>query len=101
MSLPEQPCHSFSEFWPFYLAEHQHPINRWLHFIGTALLFPVLALGFTHSFLWWLALPFIGYGFAWTGHFLVEHNRPATFRYPLWSLLGDFRMFALMLTGKL
>ncbi len=101
MSLPEQPLQSFAEFWPYYLAEHQHPVNRWLHFAGTALLFPFLVLGLFHTYWWWLVLPLIGYGFAWTGHFFVEHNRPATFRYPLWSLLADFRMFFLMLAGKL
>ncbi len=101
MALPEQPLSSFRQFWPHYLAEHRHPLNRWLHFSGTLLLFPLAWLGFRDAALWFLLMPICGYGFAWAGHFLVEHNRPATFRYPLWSLLADFKMFFLMLTGKL
>ncbi|MCA9698388.1 MAG: DUF962 domain-containing protein [Myxococcales bacterium] len=50
----------------------------------------------------WILAGIVGaYAFAWVGHFKVEHNRPATFTYPLWSLLGDFRMWGLMATGKL
>ena len=34
----------------------------------------------------------LGYSFAWIGHFGFEKNKPATFIYPIFSLLGDFRM---------
>ncbi|MBO9667191.1 MAG: DUF962 domain-containing protein [Bdellovibrio sp.] len=93
---------SFKEFWPFYLQEHSHPTNRRLHFVGTLLVHFIIIYALVNE-LWialWL-LPAIGYGFAWVGHFIIEKNRPATFKHPLWSLIGDFKMFYLMCTGKL
>lgn len=93
---------SFAEFWPFYLQEHSHPTNRRVHFIGTLLVHLVLiyALFAQEWQLLWL-LPVLGYGFAWFGHFIIEKNRPATFKHPLWSLRGDFKMFYWILFGKL
>ena len=93
---------SFREFWPFYLQEHSHPVNRRLHFCGTFLVhLVVIAALVTRHAVWLGALPLIGYGFAWVGHFIVEKNRPATFTHPLWSLIGDFKMFYCMLLGRL
>ena len=93
---------SFADFYPYYLQEHQHPTCRKLHFIGSALVLIVLAIAlFTSKYkLLWL-LPVIGYGFAWVGHFMFEKNKPATFRYPFYSLMGDWVMFYQILTGKL
>ena len=86
---------NFSEFYPFYLQEHKNKTSRILHFIGTFLV--LLQLGVYTYILpnawFWLTLPLTGYGFAWVGHFFFEKNRPATFRYPLWSLRGDFTLF--------
>jgi hypothetical protein len=93
---------SFATFYPFYLTEHRNPTCRRLHFAGTFLvLLALLAITGTQSwsFLW--VLPVIGYGFAWMGHVFFEKNRPATFQYPLYSLMGDFRMFYEILTGRL
>lgn len=88
---------TFKAFWPFYLSEHQHPLNRRLHFIGTALaLLALLCFGVTRKKRFLFLAPFLGYGFAWVGHFKVEKNRPATFQYPLKSLRGDFQLFGLM-----
>lgn len=73
-----------------------------MHFVGTASVLLALAyVGATASWsILWL-LPLLGYGFAWAGHFFFEKNRPATFRYPLYSLIGDFVMFGQVLRGKL
>jgi hypothetical protein len=93
---------SFAEFWPFYLKEHSNPTNRRLHFTGTFLVHLILIFAVvTQQWVLLWILPFMGYGFAWVGHFLIEKNRPATFKHPLWSLMGDFKMFYLMLLGKL
>jgi hypothetical protein len=94
---------SFEAFWPYYLTEHALPSTRWIHWLGTNGLV-LIVLYFTLTLRpWWILLygPLCGYGFAWFSHFFVEKNRPATFTYPLWSLLADFKMWALMWTGRL
>lgn len=98
----EQRYQSFSEFYPFYLSQHQHPVCRRLHFVGSALILIVLGyILYSQHFIWLISLPIIGYGFAWVGHFAFEKNRPATFTYPLWSLMGDWKMFWQILTRQL
>jgi len=92
---------SYEEFWPYYVSEHALPSTRALHFAGTTLVLATFAAGVLVSAWWFLASPFAGYGFAWAGHFFCEKNRPATFTYPLWSLRGDFRMYRLMLLGRM
>lgn len=93
---------SFAEFYPYYLSEHADRTCRRLHFVGTSL---VIALAATAvlSGQWWMLwlLPLAGYSFAWVGHFFFEKNRPATFKYPFYSLLGDFVMYKDMLAGKI
>jgi hypothetical protein len=92
---------SFREFYPSYLAEHQDPACRRLHFAGSALVLLLAAAALaTRDWRWIVAIPLVGYGFAWIGHFFFEHNRPATFKYPLYSLLGDWVMFGDMLRGR-
>lgn len=92
---------SLKEFYPYYLTEHLDPVCRALHFIGTSLLFVLLAIAVylgNYSLLWFL--PVIGYSFAWVGHFFFEKNKPATFQYPFYSLASDFLMFWHLLIGK-
>ena len=94
---------SFKDFYPFYLGEHANLICRRLHFIGTSGIVVIAALVITQvlPLVWLWAIPVLGYGFAWVGHFLFEKNRPATFKYPFYSLLGDWVMYKDMLTGKI
>lgn len=89
-------------FWPFYLGEHRKKGNRTLHFIGSCVGLVCLALTVgTLNPAWILVGLVAGYGFAWTGHFFIEHNRPATFKHPIYSFLSDWRMFYCMLSRKI
>ena len=92
---------SFSDFWPFYVCEHSKPETRRLHFIGTSTIVPIIIFAiFVNPYIA-LLIPVSAYGFAWYSHFFIELNRPATFNYPLWSLMGDFKMFWLMCFRKM
>lgn len=93
---------SFSDFYPFYLSQHENRISRRLHVVGTSLTIMLLCSVLITRF-WYLLLllPCCGYGFAWVGHFFFEKNKPATFTYPLWSLLGDFVMLRDVVTKKI
>lgn len=91
---------TYKEFWPFYLREHANPRNRALHYLATIALFVLCGLSYVQADARLLILiPFVSYGLAWIGHFGIEHNTPATFKYPGWSLISDFRMFFVWLTG--
>lgn len=95
-------CNSFTEFWPHYVAEHRQPATRLLHLLGTSAGI-ACAVFFIALGRWWLfplgLVP--GYGAAWIAHFFIEKNKPATFQHPLWSFLGDYKMIAMMLAGKM
>ncbi|MGH9883820.1 MAG: Mpo1-like protein, partial [Pyrinomonadaceae bacterium] len=100
--MPAPEFKSFEEFWPYYVSEHSKPETRTLHAIGTtagmACALALIAKGK------WKLLPLAllpGYGAAWVSHFLIEKNKPATFDYPLWSFMGDYKMLSLMVSGKM
>jgi hypothetical protein len=93
---------TFREFYPFYLGEHSNRTCRRLHFVGSTLALVCLVLLLVTGNTWWILSALIaGYGFAWIGHFFFEKNRPATFRQPLYSLLGDWVMYKDILTGRI
>ncbi len=93
---------SFREFYPYYLQEHSNRTCRRLHFIGTSLVISIVLAAIGTGHLAWLwAIPVAGYGFAWVGHYGFEKNRPATFKHPFYSLLGDFVMYRDIWLGRL
>ena len=93
---------SFAEFYPLYLAEHRNRTCRRLHFVGSTLVLVCLALLFaTGRPILILAALLCGYGFAWVGHFAFEKNRPASFKRPLYSLMGDWVMYKDIWSGKI
>ncbi|MCL6271239.1 DUF962 domain-containing protein [Sansalvadorimonas sp. 2012CJ34-2] len=88
-----QRFQSFAEFYPYYLNEHSNPVCRNLHYIGSTLVLILLAYSLiTAQYRLLFLLPVVGYGFAWVGHFFFEKNKPATFKYPLYSFMGDWVM---------
>ena len=92
---------TFADFYPFYLSEHANRTSRRLHFAGTSIAL-VLLVAMVTTGIWWLALVALvqGYAFAWVGHFFFERNKPATFAYPLFSFMGDWRLWWEIMTGK-
>jgi hypothetical protein len=93
---------TYAEFWDFYVAEHSQPLTRLFHFAGTTLGLVLLVWIIKSGN--WLYFPLClvtGYAFAWFSHFVIEKNKPATFKYPLWSFISDYKMVFYMLTGRM
>lgn len=101
MGENEKKYKTLKDFYLYYLTEHQNTACRRLHFVGTGLvILSFFAFWFTFNWIFLAAIPFLGYGFAWVGHFFYEKNKPATFQYPGYSLASDFIMFWDLLRGK-
>ena len=99
--MTQKRYETFKEFYPFYLSEHSNKVCRLMHFIGTTLVLALLIYGIAtkqYKLLWFL--PVAGYGFAWIGHFVFEKNRPASFKQPFFSFIGDWVMYAQIWLGK-
>ena len=93
---------TYAEFWDYYVQEHSKPLTRMLHLIGTTLGIALLVFFIARGQWYFFPVFFVvGYGFAWFAHFVIENNRPATFQYPVWSFISDFKMISYMLTGRM
>jgi len=97
-----EPITTYRDFWPYYLREHAKPGTRAIHLLGTGLATLTLIALVATGRVWLIPVALAaGYGPAWISHFFVEKNRPATFTYPLWSLISDYRMAIAWMTGRL
>jgi len=92
---------SFAEFWPYYVRQHSRPATRLLHAIGSIVAVILFGVAFAVNLWILIAVPLVGYAFAWYAHFFVEHNKPATFGHPFYSLIADYRMLFLMMAGRM
>jgi len=100
--MSDKKYQSFKEFYPFYLSEHSNKTCRMLHVVGSSLVILIIIFSLiTAQYKLLILLPFIGYGFAWVGHYVFEKNTPATFKYPLYSFIGDWVMWWQHITFKL
>jgi hypothetical protein len=92
---------TFADFWPYYVRAHSRARTRVLHAIGSVLALVLLGSSFLTTLWMLVAVPIVGYSFAWYAHFFVEHNKPATFGHPFYSLAADYRMLFLMMAGRM
>ena len=98
----ENRFRTFADFYPFYLSEHTNRVSRRLHFVGTNISIALLVTALVTQTWWLLAAAIVqGYAFAWVGHFFFEHNKPATFKYPGFSFMGDCRLWWEIVTRKI
>lgn len=101
-SGPDRPIASYGQFWPYYLREHSRPATRSVHYFGTGMALLCLCAGLATGVWWLFPMALVaGYGPAWFAHYFVERNRPATFTYPVWSLVSDFKMAICWTVGRL
>jgi len=99
--MNDKAFRTFHDFYPFYLGEHANRTCRRLHFTGTSIAAVLLCAAVITQRWWLIGVAFLqGYAFAWIGHFFFEHNKPATFKYPWFSLLGDWRLWWDILSGR-
>ncbi len=98
----ERKIESYQEFWPFYLGEHSRSLTRLFHVFGTGSGLLLLVIAIITQTWWLLAVAAVcGYAFAWLSHWVIERNQPATFTYPWWSFVSDFKMLLYFCTGRL
>jgi len=102
LTMSRERITTFEEFWPFYVREHSKKTTRTFHFVGTTAVIGLVAYAAVRRKVWpLLVAPVAGYGPAWISHFFIEGNKPASFKYPLWSLKADFIMWSKIARGTM
>lgn len=100
--MQEQRYKTFNEFFPYYLSVHSHRSTKWIHAVTTSFAMVFLVITLVTGKLAYVVSAWVAtYAILFLSHFLIEKNRPATFRYPWWSILADFKMAYLLFKGKL
>jgi hypothetical protein len=100
--MADPTIEDFEQFWDFYVGEHKKKSTRLFHFVGTTAAIGCVAGGLLTKRRWLLLMaPIAGYGPAWISHFFIEKNKPASFKYPLWSLQADFVMWWKTIKGEM
>ena len=93
---------NYNEFYRFYLTEHRNINSRRLHAVGSSLGIYFWAKAIRQRKAKYLAYGLLsGYACAWVGHFFHEHNKPASFKQPLYSFISDWRMLSDIVRGRL
>lgn len=96
------PIKNYNEFYRFYLTEHRNINSRRLHAVGSSLGIYFWAKAIRQRKAKYLAYGLLsGYACAWVGHFFHEHNKPASFKQPLYSFISDWRMLSDIVRGRL
>ena len=81
------PVKNYNEFYRFYLTEHRNINSRRLHAVGSSLGIYFWAKAIRQRKAKYLAYGLLsGYACAWVGHFFHEHNKPASFKQPLYPM---------------
>jgi len=100
--ISESKFKSFKEFYPFYLSEHSKSLTKLLHAIGSILVLGIIVFTlYTKNWKILFLTPIVGYGFAWVSHFFIEKNKPATFKFPIYSFIGDWVMLKDIIIGRI
>jgi hypothetical protein len=99
--VQQKKYNSLKEFYPFYLSEHQNTMNRALHFTGISLLCLCFITSMLfHNVYFFIAIPFVAFGFSWIGHQFFERNKPSTLKYPFFNIACDFLLFGDIIMGR-
>lgn len=103
MRTPPRSFDSFDAFWLHYLQVHSKQRTRQMHYLAitVGIVGILVSTGVADYGLFAIGGIVAGYLIAWSAHATIEHNSPAFFGAPIWSLGAGLRMYVLGTTGRL